>query len=55
MPDTENTPIEHYKWDFFIGRSTVDGTKSLTFKGRAPFMDKLFENLQQHHNTLVTI
>jgi hypothetical protein len=46
-------PIRYHKWDFFIGRSTVDGTMSLRSLGTSPFIEILLGHMQLLHTTQV--
>jgi hypothetical protein len=47
-------PLPYHKWDFFIGRSTVDGTKAL-HTNTSPFIENLFQHLAARHATQVKI
>jgi hypothetical protein len=47
--DVTNEPIRYHKWDFFIGRATVDGTMSLRSLGTSPFIENLLGHLKLLH------
>jgi hypothetical protein len=42
-------PIRYHKWDFFIGRATVDGTVSLRSLGTSPFIENLLGHMKLLH------
>jgi hypothetical protein len=50
--DVTNEPIRYHKWDFFIGRATVDGTMSLR-QGTSPFIENLLGQMKIMHATQV--
>jgi hypothetical protein len=48
MPDSIYEPVPYHKWDFFIGRATVDGTLSV-HDDSSPFIDSLLGSMIDLH------
>jgi hypothetical protein len=54
MPDSIYEPVPYHKWDFFIGRATVDGTLSV-HDDSSPFIANLLSRMKELHATQVWI